>query len=170
MASMNIARAVGRYQHAVNICTNRVYLTKSMVMPCNRDLQSSGSVTSGSAKVKVPVAPGRWGELAKCSRAVRAGNTVFVAGTCCPGDSAADQVRAIFDVIEPALEQCGASLKDVVSTRMIAADIRSDWEALGEAHGKVFGETRPACTLVGGELLMDWMKVEIEVTAVVDTA
>lgn len=43
-----------------------------------------------------------------------------------------EQVRAIFDVITPALEQCGASLDDVVSTRMIAADIRADWEALGE--------------------------------------
>jgi enamine deaminase RidA (YjgF/YER057c/UK114 family) len=70
-------------------------------------------------------------------------------------------------VIEPALKEVGASLDDVTHTRLFAADIRKDWEELGAAHGEIFGDTRPTCTLVGAELLADWMKVEVEVEAVV---
>ena len=58
-------------------------------------------------------------------------------------------------------------MDDVVITRMFAANVARDWKALGEAHGAVFGDIEPACTLVGAELLADWMKVEIECTAVV---
>ena len=65
----------------------------------------------------------------------------------------------------------GATLSDVVLTRMFASDIERDWEELGAAHARIFegaGEhAKPACTLVGGALLMPWMKVEIEVQAVV---
>ena len=96
---------------------------------------------------------------------MRVGDHVYVAGTCMPGDTATDQVNNIMGVIEGALGECGASLEDVVVTRMFAADIRGDWEELGAAHGNVFNETRPACTLVGSELLAPWMKVEIEVHA-----
>ena len=76
-------------------------------------------------------------------------------------------MKAIFAVIEPALQAAGAELSDVVSTRLFASDIQADWEELGAAHAEILGETRPACTLVGGTLLMPWMKVEVEVTAVV---
>ena len=128
---------------------------------------ATGSSRSLSTVVKVP-AVGAWGELAKCSRAVRVGNTVHVAGTCAQGETAAEQVNGIFAVIEPALREAGASLDDVVITRMFAADIKSEWQELGAAHAAVFGETtQPACTLVGAELLAPWMKVEIECTAVI---
>jgi enamine deaminase RidA (YjgF/YER057c/UK114 family) len=69
---------------------------------------------------------------------------------------------ALFFDLEPT-----ASIDDVVTTRMFAADISRDWEELGEAHGNIFGEVQPACTLVGGQLLLDWMLVEIEVQAVI---
>jgi enamine deaminase RidA (YjgF/YER057c/UK114 family) len=119
-----------------------------------------------SKRINIP-AIGAWGDLSKCSRAVRVGNTIHVSGTCAPGDSATEQVKAIFDVITPALHDAGARIEDVVLCRMFAADIQNDWEELGAAHGAIFQDTKPACTLVGGDLLMDWMKVEIEVTAVV---
>jgi len=76
-------------------------------------------------------------------------------------------MKNIFDIIEPALKDAGASLDDVVATRLFAADIESDWEELGAAHSEILGDAYPACTLVGGKLLMPWMKVEVEVTAVV---
>ena len=122
-----------------------------------------------ATRVRVP-ATGAWGDLAKCSRAVRVGDTVHVSGTCAQGGTATDQVRAIFGVIEPALKEAGATLDDVVITRMFAADIKAEWQELGEAHAAIFGETKPACTLVGAELLAPWMKVEIECTAVVRPA
>eukprot|EP00037_Helgoeca_nana_P036612 m.12241 g.12241 ORF g.12241 m.12241 type:complete len:208 (-) comp7702_c0_seq1:227-850(-) len=117
-------------------------------------------------RTNVP-AKGAWGDLAMSSRAVRVGNTIHVAGTCAQGETAADQMRAIFDVMTPALEEAGASLEDVVATRLYAANIKEDWEELGATHGEIFGSTMPACTLVGAELLSDWMKVEIELTAMV---
>ena len=123
---------------------------------------------STSTRHNVP-AVGAWGDIAKCSRAVRVGDIVKIAGTCAPGDTARDQMVAIFSVIEPALKETGASLDDIVSTRLYASNISKDWEELGAAHGEILGETRPACTLVGAELLMPWMKVEVEVEAVVNT-
>ena len=125
-------------------------------------------VTRGLATTRTNVkAVGVWGDLAKCSRAVRIGNTVHVAGTCAQGDTAREQMQNIFAIIEPALTEAGASLSDVVTTRLFAADIQNVWEELGTAHGEILGEAMPACTLVGGSLLMPWMKVEVEVTAVV---
>eukprot|EP00036_Acanthoecidae_sp_10tr_P017475 CAMPEP_0206299006 /NCGR_PEP_ID=MMETSP0106_2-20121207/6973_1 /ASSEMBLY_ACC=CAM_ASM_000206 /TAXON_ID=81532 /ORGANISM="Acanthoeca-like sp., Strain 10tr" /LENGTH=154 /DNA_ID=CAMNT_0053729705 /DNA_START=12 /DNA_END=476 /DNA_ORIENTATION=- len=140
----------------------------SRLAAVRRHVAHSARGMSGTrTDTKVPAA-GVWGDLAKCSRAVRVGNTVHVSGTCAHGDTATAQVNAIFAVIEPALREAGASLNDVVLTRMFAADIRKDWQELGAAHGAIFGDdTKPACTLVGAELLMEWMKVEIEVTAVV---
>ena len=130
----------------------------------------STSSSSSSSRVEVP-AVGAWGDLAQCSRAVRVGNHVHVAGTCCPGDSPREQMVAIFDVIENALKDAGASLDDVVITRMFASDIENDWQELGAAHAEIFAKTekkpKPACTLVGGNLLLPWMKVEVECTAVI---
>lgn len=113
-------------------------------------------------------AVGAWGDLAKCSRAVRTGDTVRVSGTCAPGDTPRDQMNAIFQVIEPALQAAGAELSDVVSTRMFAADISNDWEEIGAAHAEIMGDAYPATTLVGANLLLPWMKVEVECTAVVN--
>ena len=73
-------------------------------------------------------AQGKWGEIAQCSRAVRAGNTVYVSGTCANGNTAREQMINIFKVITPALQEAGACLEDVVSTRLFASDISNDWE------------------------------------------
>ena len=76
---------------------------------------------------------------------------------------------AIFRIIDGALKDSGATLGDVVSTRLFASNIGEDWEELGAAHAEIFSGSgaKPACTLVGGELLMDWMKVEVECTAMI---
>ena len=139
----------------------KTLLARTMPRGCRRALST--------ARRNVP-AVGAWGDLARCSRAVRVGDHVTVAGTCAPGDTAGEQVRNIFAVIEPALEELGLGLGDVVLTRMFAADIERDWEELGAAHAGVFeragDQAKPACTLVGGALLMPWMKGEVEVQAI----
>jgi enamine deaminase RidA (YjgF/YER057c/UK114 family) len=107
------------------------------------------------------------------SRAVRVGDRVVVSGTApvvpgarCP-DEAGDQARRCFEIIEAALEEVGASLHDVVRTRMyITATEYAD--AVGKVHGELLGAVRPAATMVVVAALLDpaW-KVEIEAEAVV---
>jgi enamine deaminase RidA (YjgF/YER057c/UK114 family) len=105
------------------------------------------------------------------SRAVRVGGRVLVSGTApvwpdgsCPDDVSV-QTRRCFEIVEEALGQAGASLEDVVRTRMyiVSAD---DAEAVGAVHGELFGETRPAATMVVVKALLDerW-KVEVEAEA-----
>ena len=111
------------------------------------------------------------------SRAVRVGNLVSVSGTTAAsggkpvaiGDPEA-QTRAIFETIEAALKDAGASLKDVIRTRVYLVDI-AHFEAVGRVHGEVFSEIRPANTTleVSGFVSPDWL-VEIEVDAVVPGA
>ncbi len=107
------------------------------------------------------------------SRAVRVGDRVVVSGTApvwpdgsCDPDPAA-QARRCLEIIEAALERAGATRADVVRTRTYLVD-RRDWEAVGGVHGEVFGETRPASTMIIVAGLLDprW-KVEIEAEAVV---
>ena len=108
------------------------------------------------------------------SRAVVAGGMVFVAGTTGtgedgelvgPGDAAA-QTRQALANISAALELAGASVEDVVRTRLYVTDI-SKWEEIGIAHGEVFGEIRPAMAMVEVSALIDpAMLVEIEADAV----
>lgn len=108
------------------------------------------------------------------SRAVRVGNIVAVAGTTAGsagrpvaiGDPAA-QTRAILETIEQALAEAGASLKDVVRTRIYLTDI-DHWEAVGRVHGEFFGEIRPANSMfqVTAFVRPEWL-VEIEADAVV---
>jgi enamine deaminase RidA (YjgF/YER057c/UK114 family) len=114
-----------------------------------------------------------WESLAGYSRAVRVGNLVEVAGTTAfadgkvvaPGDMYA-QTRFALQKIERALQQAGATLADVVRTRMYVTDI-SRWEEAARAHGEFFGEIRPATTMVEVSKLIDAeMLVEIEATAV----
>ena len=111
------------------------------------------------------------------SRAVRVGNMISVAGTTAGsggkpvaiGDPAA-QTRAIFETIEKALKEAGASFEDVVRTRVYLVDI-AHWEAVGRIHGEIFSDIRPANTAlqVSGFVSPDWL-VEIEVDAVVSEA
>ncbi len=103
------------------------------------------------------------------SRAVRIGNVVHVSGTGPVGAeelSAAEQTRVVLGLIEKALTQAGATFKDVVRTRMFLARAE-DWEEVGRAHGEVFGEIRPAATMVVAALLNPKWKVEMEAEAMV---
>ncbi len=99
------------------------------------------------------------------SRAVRAGPHIVVAGTTAPGDDITAQTREVLRRIEIALQEVGASLADVVRTRMYVTDI-SLWEQVGGVHAEVFGEIRPVTTMVEvAALISPDLLVEIEVDA-----
>jgi enamine deaminase RidA (YjgF/YER057c/UK114 family) len=105
------------------------------------------------------------------SRAVRVGNTIHVSGTGPVGADEADaasQTRHTLEIIRTVLEKAGARLDDVVRTRMYLTHA-DDWEAVGRAHGEVFGSIRPAATMiVVAKLLNPAWRVEIEADAVIE--
>jgi enamine deaminase RidA (YjgF/YER057c/UK114 family) len=104
------------------------------------------------------------------SRAVRTGPYIAVAGTTAAGDGAATQAREALRRIEIALQQAGASLADVVRTRIFVTDI-SLWQEVGAVHAEVFGEIRPVTTMVEvSALIAPDLLVEIEVDAYLDSA
>ena len=118
----------------------------------------------------------KWEEIVGYSRAVRAGSIVEVAGTTAvdengqvvgAGDSYL-QTLFIISKIERALKEAGASLQDVVRTRIFVTNIQ-DWEAIGRAHAEFFREIRPATTMVEVKALISpELLVEIEATALID--
>ena len=115
-----------------------------------------------------------WEALAGYSRAVRLGNVIWVSGTTASdelgkvhGDDAASQTRFILRKIEAVLQAAGAELRDVVRTRIYVVNL-SDWEAVARVHGEVFGEIRPANSLVQVAGLVDGRLVEIEADAVIE--
>lgn len=103
------------------------------------------------------------------SRAVRVGNSVHVSGTGPVGAEDADaatQTRHVLGLIQQVLAQAGATLEDVVRTRMYLTHVE-DWEAVGRAHGEFFGGIRPAATMiVVAKLLHPAWRIEIEADAV----
>jgi enamine deaminase RidA (YjgF/YER057c/UK114 family) len=119
-------------------------------------------ITSGS----------KWEPLLGYSRAVVAGNTIYVSGTCgvnadgsIPPDMHGQAKRAL-EIIEAALAQAGAGMKNVVRTRIFVTDA-SKFDDIAKAHGAVLGEIRPATTIVEVSKLVDAaFLVEIEAVAV----
>jgi enamine deaminase RidA (YjgF/YER057c/UK114 family) len=99
------------------------------------------------------------------SRAVRAGHHIVVAGTTGSGDTAAEQTREALRRIDIALQKVGASLTDVVRTRIYVTDI-SAWKDVGAVHAEVFAEILPVTTMVEvSALISPELLVEIEVDA-----
>lgn len=117
----------------------------------------------------------KWENIVGYSRAVRVGNVIEVTGTVSVdennslvgGTSAYEQTRFIIQKIEAVLNNAGASLKDVVRTRMFVTNI-SLWEEYGKAHGEFFKTIRPCTTMVEvSKLISPEYLIEIEATAII---
>lgn len=117
----------------------------------------------------------KWEDIVGYSRAVKVGNIIEITGTVAVDenslvvgkDNAYEQTKFIIQKIEKVLQQAGASLKDVVRTRMFVTDI-SKWEEYGKAHSEFFKEIKPCTTMVEiSKLIAPEYLIEIEATAIV---
>ncbi|MCY9658332.1 RidA family protein [Paenibacillus chondroitinus] len=113
-----------------------------------------------------------WEPTVGYCRAIRVGNRIEVAGTTAMRDgevvgegNAYEQARYVLEIIEKALLELGATMSDVIRTRMFVTDI-SLWEEFGRAHGEFFREVQPVATMVEVQALIDpRLMIEIEVEA-----
>ena len=117
----------------------------------------------------------KWEDIVGYSRAVRVGNMIEVAGTTAVDERGEivglnnpyEQTKYALAKIEKALIEAGASMKDVVRTRMFVTDI-SKWEEIGRAHGEFFRAIKPAASMIEVKALISPdLLIEIEVTAIV---
>lgn len=120
----------------------------------------------------------KWEAIAGYSRAVRVGNVVYVAGTTATDENGAvvgagdpgAQTAYILQKIGRALNAAGATLEDVVRTRIYITQV-DDWEAVAREHGRVFEHIRPVNTLVAvAALVGSEYRVEVEAEAVIDAS
>lgn len=120
----------------------------------------------------------KWEDIVGYSRAVKIGNTIEVTGTVAVdensrlvgGDDAYEQTKFIIQKIENVLKKAGASLNDVVRTRMFVTDI-SRWQEYGRAHGEFFKDIKPCTTMVEvSKLISPEYLIEIEATAILPTS
>jgi enamine deaminase RidA (YjgF/YER057c/UK114 family) len=115
-----------------------------------------------------------WEDIIGYCRAVKVGNTIEIAGTTASKDEDGnnlttlfDQTKAILDKLKIVLENAGASLDNVVRTRMFLTDI-SQWEEAAKAHGLFFKDIKPVTTMVEVSKLIDpEMLIELEITAII---
>ena len=117
----------------------------------------------------------KWEDIVGYSRAVKIGNVIEVAGTTAVDEDGNtvgvndpyEQTRYALSKIEKALQAAGATMKDVVRTRMFVTDI-SKWEDIGRAHGEFFREVKPTASMIEVKgLISPELLVEIEVTAII---
>lgn len=116
---------------------------------------------------------GPWEDIIGYCRAVKIGNTIEISGTTATKDDEGndlittfDQTKAIIEKLAKVLEDAGASLENVVRTRLFLTDI-SQWEQAAKAHGLFFKDIKPASTMLEVSKLIDpGMLIEIEMTAV----
>jgi enamine deaminase RidA (YjgF/YER057c/UK114 family) len=118
----------------------------------------------------------KWEAIVGYSRAVKAGNTIEVSGTVATDENSKTvgindgyaQAHFVIQKIEKVLKEAGASLKDVVRTRMFVTDI-SRWEEYGKAHGEFFKDIRPVTSMIEVKGLIDpEYLIEIEATAMIN--
>ena len=118
----------------------------------------------------------KWEDIIGYSRAVKVGNIIEVTGTVAADengivgkDDAYEQTKFIIKKIEAVLQRAGATLEDVVRTRMFVTDV-TRWEEYGRAHGEAFGKIKPCTTMVGVAALIEpGYLIEIEATAIVNS-